>query len=100
VGAVQGTRIPDSTWFERRSSGELKPGEYGRELITGAGMDRWDWFVCCPDGSTTALWVNEDDRNGRRHVITEHEDGSITVGGSILGRIGWHGHLERGVWKD
>jgi hypothetical protein len=117
---MQGRRIPDGEWFERRNAGSLKPGDYGREHITKASgtpdeRTEWDWFVCCPDGSTTALWVNEDDRNGNRHVITEHDDGTISVGGSILGhfipsqRIGgvgpissgpWHGWLERGVWRS
>lgn len=85
-----GQRVPDGEWFERRNDGRLEPGDYGRELITkGSGTvaerEEWDWFVCCPDGSTTALWVNDDDNNGNRHVVIEHEDGSISVGGSILG---------------
>lgn len=117
---TQGRRVPDGEWFQRRNDGTLAPGDYGREHITKASgteneRAEWDWFVACPDGSTTALWVNEDDRNGNRHVITEHEDGTISVGGSILGhnipsqRIGgvgpissgvWHGWLERGVWRS
>ena len=117
---TQGTRIPDGEWFNRRTEGTLKRGDYGREQITKgsqteAERTEWDWFVCCPDGSTTALWVNEDDRNGNRHVITEHDDGTISVGGSILGHtiasehIGgvgpissgvWHGWLEQGVWRS
>jgi hypothetical protein len=103
---MQGTRLPDGEWLTRAADGKLKPGEYGR---CDAG-----WFVCCPNGSTTRLWVDEDDRNGNRHVITEHEDGTITVGGSILGRDvpseriggvgpitaeGYHGWLEHGVWR-
>lgn len=108
MAELQGARLPDGEWLSRAASGEIKPGDYGR---CDAG-----WFVCCPDGSTTRLWVDEDDRNGNRHVITEHEDGSITVSGSVLGGrvvpsacIGgvgpisspaWHGWLERGVWRD
>lgn len=117
---MQGRRVPDGEWFDRRNDGTLEPGDYGCvTIIKGRGTDaervEGDWFVCCPDGSTTALWVNEDDRNGNRHVITEHDDGTISVGGSILGhtiesqRIGgvgpitsgeWHGWLERGVWRS
>lgn len=117
---MNGRRIPDSEWFDRHSAGTLRSGDYGRELITKhsdtpAERQEWDWFVCCPDGSTTALWVNEDDRNGNRHVITEHDDGTISVGGSILGHVlpsewiggvgpisseAWHGWLERGVWRE
>lgn len=112
---MRGRRIPDGEWFDRRSAGTLEPGDYGRELITAQGVEQWDWFVRCPNGSDTALWVNEDDRNGNRHVVTEHEDGTITVGGSILGNfvpsehisgVGpissetWHGWLERGEWRS
>lgn len=41
------------------------------------------------------------------HTVVEHEDGTITVSPSILhteenanGKIVWHGHLERGVWRE
>lgn len=105
---MQGTRLPDNEWLSRAAGGEIKPGDYGR---CDAG-----WFVCCPDGSTTRLWVDEDDRKGNRHIITEHDDGSITVGGSIMGGqviesklvlFGerkpdgsfWHGYLRKGVWE-
>jgi hypothetical protein len=105
--SMQGTRLPDGEWLSRAADGEIKPGDYGQ---CDAG-----WFVCCPNGSTTRLWVDEDDRNGNRHVVTEHDDGSISVGGSILGREvpseriggvgpiaaeGWHGWLEHGVWRE
>jgi hypothetical protein len=116
---MQGTRLPDGEFFERQSAGTLKPGDYGRESIAkkrnGGEITEWDWFVVCPNGARSALWVNEDDSNGNRHVITEHEDGTISVGGSILGRHvpsehiggvgpitaeGWHGWLEHGVWRE
>lgn len=42
--------------------------------MQGTRLPDNEWFVCCPDGSTTKLWVNEDDKNGRRHFLTEHED--------------------------
>lgn len=110
---MQGHRLPDNEWLSRAASDGVEPGDYGQ---CDAG-----WFVCCPDGSTTRLWVDEDDRNGNRHVITEHDDGSITVGGSIKGaRVVpvvilapkadrdthvhvadfWHGYLEHGVWRE
>lgn len=41
------------------------------------------------------------------HDVTEHADGTITVAPSILvetsfagRRVGWHGYLERGVWRE
>jgi hypothetical protein len=117
----QGRRLPDQQWLDRAADGLIEPGDYGRVLITHGGEPTepgsWEWFVCCPDGSTTKLWVNEDDKNGNRHIVTEHDDGTITVGGSIMGgkdvvpvvapysnvkRIsegGWHGYLDHGVWR-
>lgn len=114
---LTGRRLADNEWLIRAADGKLEPGEYGR-CWTG---DQWDWFVCCPDGSTTRLWVNEDDKNGNRHVLTEHDDGTITVGGSVLGgevispipviaprpdrglhsRLAdyWHGYLRQGKWE-
>lgn len=119
---MQGTRLPDNEWLTRAADGEIKPGDYGRCFMEGSTMadeGHWDWFVCCPDGSTTRLWVNEDDKNGCRHILTEHDDCSITVGGSIMGGdivpvvalIGeikrsdgkisfWHGYLKHGVWES
>lgn len=105
---AEGRRLADGEFFERIGNG-LQPGDYGRELVTQAnGEAWWEWFVCCPNGTRTKLWVNEDDRNGNRHIITEHDDGTITVEGSILGRpvrncsgiADYHGWLKRGVWSD
>jgi hypothetical protein len=112
---MTGRRVPDGEWFtwaSRRGGLRIKPGDYGCVPYTNGPAD---WFVCCPDGSYVRLWVNDEDRNGNRHTVTEHEDGTITVGGSILGhdvpslRIGgvgpissetWHGWLEQGVWRS
>ena len=42
--------------------------------------------------------------NLRGHSVTEHDDGTITVSPSIKiisNTAGiWHGHLERGVWRE
>lgn len=114
---MQGRRVPDDRFLHLRSADEIGPGDYGSMVITSSKTDiaQTDWFVCCPDGSITRLWVNEDDCNGNRHTITEHDDRTITVGGSILGhdipsaKIGgvgpissetWHGWLERGIWRS
>jgi hypothetical protein len=115
---MQGTRLPDGEFFYRQSAGTLRPGDYGREFITktrdGAEVKEWDWFAVCPNGARMVLWVNEDDSNGNRHVITEHDDGTISAGGSIRGDlvsvIGliaqrpeggyWHGYLRAGVWES
>jgi hypothetical protein len=114
---VQGRRLEDGEWLSRAADAKLEAGDYGRCWMSNdeeVGRGHWEWFVCCPDGSTTRLWTHEDDRNGNRHVIEVHKDGSITVCGSILGGelvrpalvIGgpqehggtWHGYLRRGKW--
>ena len=65
----------------------LAEGDYGKD---GRGV-----WVCRPPGSHAGGLPN--------HTITEHEDGTITVSPSILfnepGAPGWHGYLERGVWR-
>ena len=92
---MQGRRIPDDEFFDRRSAGTLAPGDYGVMVNDETGQRHW--LVRCPDGFETQLWVNEDDSKGNRHLIHEHDDDTVTVEGSILGRT-FHGHLRRGVW--
>ncbi len=66
------------------------PGDYGRD-------PQGRWWCRCPRGSMGNL---------SQHEVTEHEDGTITVSPSILIDAGsqpeqnWHGHLERGVWRE
>jgi hypothetical protein len=85
---VTGQRLPDGF------SGAPPPGAYWRE---------GEWWMCCtPNGRIGSL---------ANHQVTEHEDGTITVSPSILvyprprhgdpdERSGWHGFLERGVWRE
>lgn len=65
------------------------PGAYG----TANGKD---WFATTPNGLLGNLGS---------HRVQEHEDGTITVSSpSILVTgapgEGWHGFLERGVWRE
>lgn len=64
-----------------------KEGDYGK-MVDG------HWF-CRPPGRHMT-WL-------RDHEVTEHEDGTITVTGSIVitdpGQS-WHGYLERGIWRE
>jgi hypothetical protein len=98
-----GRRIPDAEWFDRVGV-DLQPGDYGRMWIRHQG---WKWFNVLPNGELGQL---SDD-----HVVEHHEDGTITVHASIQGRVvdskhiagdgpisgsGWHGYLERGVWRE
>lgn len=62
-------------------------GGYGTE-------NKKDWFCTTPNGLFGSLG---------KHSVIEHEDGTITVNPSILvsqGNIQWHGHLERGIWRE
>jgi hypothetical protein len=107
-----GKRVPDNEWFERQGNGLIEPGDYGCQESEGNKM----WFTCTPDGEIGWLAVHMPDRYGSYHVITEHDDETISVGGSIQGhkfksencggvgpissRNGWHGWLEKGIWRE
>ena len=54
-------------------------------------MEDGVWYIRDPRGVIGAL---------RTHTVTEHDDGTITVSPSILDPDGWHGYLERGVWRE
>ncbi len=72
----------------------LAPGEYAKHQRLGT------WYACSP---------NDHLANLAKHVVTEHDDGTITVSPSIgignkfddqgrpLNNL-FHGYLERGVW--
>ena len=51
--------------------------------------------VALLDGRVVAL-VTLTVRDG---LIVEHEDSSITCAPSLVMPSGWHGYLERGVWR-
>ncbi len=85
---MQGRRIfPDSQ------------GNYPYDQIDAGAYFYWPrggcWMAVTPNGLATNL---------KGHTITEHEDKSITVGGSIAVNNGdgltWHGWLDRGVWRE
>lgn len=68
----------------------LEMGEYGK------GLDGV-WYMRVPESGFGMGSL-------RKHDVTEHEDGTITVSPSILcyGHFDkqWHGYLERGVWRE
>lgn len=78
---TQGRRNDAEPW-------NLEPGDY--TVSTGDEPAAW---VRLPNGvgpSCLKGWA-----------LTEHEDRTITVSPSILdGESGWHGFLERGVWRE
>jgi hypothetical protein len=107
---LQGRRLPDAAMSERGPGWEAwearEPGDY---MKVENGTERPYWYVCDPDGKVGTLLSSH-------HVVTEHEDGTISVTPSVLdddprpaieqlggelGAIagpGYHGFLERGVW--
>lgn len=105
-----GRRVDESETFDFWR--DMQPGDYGKSLHN-------QWWLRAPDGSWGTLNLD------RWHTVEEHEDGTITVRPSvdytreILGgfatpdnhhldfivgesrrRIGWHGWLERGIWRE
>jgi hypothetical protein len=85
---MTGRRLPDGTDW----SPSWQPGDYSKMP--------YGWIVCTPNGEIGSLV---------KHTVTEHEDGTITVSPSILiyphqseigPTPGWHGFLERGVWRS
>jgi hypothetical protein len=84
-------QLPDGRIRGRRiHSNSFAPGDYGK------GSDGI-WRARAPDVDSS-MGSLED------HTITEHEDGTITVSPSLLLEPtatlkGWHGYLERGIWK-
>lgn len=84
-GVLRGRRLDEVSELD-----EVMPGDYWlypNDRIVGGPC----WYICDPFGQHGAL---------RRHDVTEHDDGTITVTPSIEVPTegGWHGHLERGVW--
>lgn len=76
--------------------GQIKfaEGDYGRTIYD-------EWLARPPGFHLGSL---------SGHEVTEHEDGTISVHPSIKihapghtdekERVGWHGFLERGVWRQ
>ena len=95
---MQGRRLPDGSSIE--DVGE--PSEYlllpGRKAI---------WCVL-PNGIVNRIPVSETGPTDEPMAwgMVEHEDGSLTLSPSINlhptpgMHDGWHGFLERGVWRE
>lgn len=110
---TQGTRLPDAVMtepgpgWEAWNRGHCAPGSYMKVTTrTGNG-----WYIVDPAGRPGSIWP-------KHHHVEEHEDGTITVSPSLANRragydhesfavmvpsddpMGWHGWLERGVWRS
>jgi hypothetical protein len=81
---MQGRRLPDTD-----QNPAFREGDYCK--VRGV------WHVRPPSSHMGSI---------AKHEVTEHEDGTITVSPSILLDVpgdpsaGWHGFLERGVWRE
>lgn len=94
---MQGRRLADDA-----SIGDMKPGDYilrdGRRMV----------WLCLPNGVQANLQVSDTTAtDARTWGLVEHEDGSLSLSPSILlhpsppiDHAGWHGYLERGVWRE
>lgn len=75
---------------------DLEAGDYTVRVNADTG-ERVAWVVT-PNGHGPARLEG--------WTLTEHEDGTITTSPSILAHPsgpmlpGWHGFLERGVWRE
>lgn len=95
---MQGTRLPDATLgeagpgWEAWANGNAVIGAYMKVFN---GSDKPYWYIRDPKGDIGTIGT---------HTVTEHEDGTITVSPSIApgprNPGGWHGFLERGVWRS
>lgn len=88
---MQGRRRPEGTkpWDLEAGDYCLSEGAVWVRLPSGVGPSRLP--VATPT-TTGATWE-----------MVEHEDGTITLAPSILDSgtpNGWHGYLERGVWRS
>ena len=86
---MKGRRLPDRFTDKRNFTwDQVKAGDYFRQRDGG-------WFVMAPSGEQGSV-------RAPGWTITEHEDRTITVDPSIWfnkERNGYHGYLERGVWR-
>lgn len=97
---MQGRRLPDGFHFRDSSPGDFWKQSYGLRGEANSFEEEergksWDWHVRDPLGSMGKLGVEN-------HQVEEHEDGSITCSPSLHNTRdgGYHGWLERGVWRD
>jgi hypothetical protein len=90
---MQGRRVPFRPAFPGGAEQAL-PGDYCK-VPPDVQLGRLGilWLLVDPTGGAGSLIADN-------HTVTEHEDGSITVSPSLVMPGGWHGWLERGVWRS
>ncbi len=97
---IQGRRLSDAV-FGKPGAGwsewkKQEPGSYLKVCSTddpGAVSQQSVWHVTLPSGIQFTLGAN--------HMVTEHRDGTITASPPMYDAPnGWHGFLERGIWRE
>jgi hypothetical protein len=93
---MQGVHLPDGeapcnageyAWMPYANWSHRPP------FFTGDG----EWHLIAPDGRIGAI----RERDGApTHTWVIHDDGSVTFSPSLVMPSGWHGYLERGVWRS
>jgi hypothetical protein len=78
---MNGRKLPDNSDVREASAGDYF-------FVDWAGP-RQLWFLD-PNGNPGRV---------TKHTVTEHDDGTVSVSPSIDGE-GWHGYLQRGVWRS
>ncbi len=78
-------------WRDGDDWRDSQPGDYVKVPEARRSDGQPVWYVRDPAGRVGALIT---------HQVEEHDDGTITVTPSILDPNGWHGYLERGVWRE
>jgi hypothetical protein len=69
-----------------------RPGDYCKVPDGIDPRESGCWYLVDPTGGAGAALPSV-------HAVVEHEDGTITCSPSLVMPSGWHGFLERGVWR-
>jgi hypothetical protein len=84
---MTGRRVPFRPGFPGSNA---RPGDYCR-VPASADPRGACWYAVDPTGGAGAIVT---------HQVTVHEDGTISCSPSLVMPSGWHGFLERGVWRE
>lgn len=95
---MNGKRLSDGK--PPTSAGEYSwmPYDRDRQFWPSSFLGEGEWQLCAPDGRLGAIRATTE--KPQAHTVTVHDDGTITVSPSLVMPSGWHGFLERGVWRS
>ena len=94
---MKGTRLPDGT-TPRDPCGYAWIPYSGWEHKPSFFLGEGEWHLIDPTGGIGAAG-RVTKAKPAAHTWVEHEDGSVTFNPSLVMPSGWHGFLERGVWR-